>query len=534
MNRSDSERISGVLEDMGYTPSDDENDPDVVIKGIVACSVRQKAIDRVYGRIRNWNRSKSVRPAISFVTGCILEADRDKFLKLFDLVFPVTQLTELPDMIRQYGVPVPSGKSGDLDGTLDGADALDGEEVLSPELKRMLPFWNLTPLYSSEAEAFVPIQNGCNKFCSFCAVPYTRGREVSRPSSDILKEVEALVEGGCKAITLLGQNVNSYGLDRPDSELSFPGLMRKVGELGKRSGREFLVYFTSPHPRDITVELLEVMAEYPVLAKWVHLPLQSGDDAVLKRMNRRHSMERYRKVVADFRRILPDAALFTDIIVGFSGETELQFQSTLEAMREFRYDMAYIARYSPRPGAASSRWEDDVPPAEKERRFRILSEVLQQEAEPHNRSKVGKVFRVLLTAPARRKGWLSGYTEGRIPVYVQADPSYLGQFVNVKITSARPLSVEGTLAGPAAKAGKAALKAAGTDSTGPRGGTGQSSGTGQNTAGKAALEAAGTDSTGPRSTGQSAAGKAALEVAGTDSTAGLPGVPGRPAVCGEL
>ncbi len=444
MNRSDSERIRGVLEGMGYEPSGDENDPDVVVKGIVACSVRQKAIDRVYGRIRNWNREKSLRPVLTFVTGCILEADKVKFLKLFDLVFSIDCLPELPDMIRQYGVPLP----GSVPGGSHAGSAESGAEGGSPErktalLERMQPFWDLKPRYTSAVEAYIPIQNGCNKFCSFCAVPYTRGREVSRSSDDILKELEALVESGCKSITLLGQNVNSYGLDRPRDELSFPQLMERAGELGRRSGREFLLYFTSPHPRDITVELLEVMAEYPVLAKWVHLPLQSGDDDVLKRMNRNHSMERYRQVVADIRRILPGVSLFTDIIVGFTGETERQFQATLEAMKEFRYDMAYIARYSPRPGAASSRWPDDVPAEEKERRFRVLSTVLQEVAAPVNQQKKGEVLRVLTTDYARKEGYLSGYTEGRIPVYVKAGDMTPGNYVDVRVTGARPLSLEG-------------------------------------------------------------------------------------------
>ncbi len=289
----------------------------------------------------------------------------------------------------------------------------------------------------------MPIQNGCDKFCTFCAVPYTRGREVSRPSAEILDEIRYLVDNECKSITLLGQNVNSYGLDKKGEELSFPELMRAVGEIGRESGKEFRTYFTSPHPRDITRNLLEVMAEFEVLADWIHLPLQSGDDKVLLKMNRNHSMDLYRTVVNDIRSILPEAALFTDIIVGFNGESEEQFEHTIKAMREFKYDMAYIARYSPRPGAVSARWDDDVTREEKERRFRKLSDILLEIAAPLNLRRVGTVERVLVTGEDRKEGFLSGYTEGRIPVRLAAAGVRIGDFVDVEIISARPLSIEG-------------------------------------------------------------------------------------------
>ncbi len=425
MNKSDTERIRTVLSGMGYTEAFKEDDDDIVLRGIVACSVRQKAIDRVYGKIHKWNKTKDTKSLITFLSGCVLPADKKKFLKLFDLVFSIDQLPALPEMIRQYGVTTQSGIPGGS--------------------QRIEEFWNVKPSYSSRIEAYVPIQNGCNKFCSFCAVPYTRGREVSRPSEDILSEVQSLVAGNCKSITLLGQNVNSYGLDRPNAELTFPQLMRGIGELGQQGNRDFWVFFTSPHPRDMTRELLEVMARYPVLARWIHLPLQSGDDEVLRKMNRKHTMEQYRTVVKDIRRILPDSTLFTDIIVGFTDENEEQFQATANAMREFQYDMAYIARYSMRPGAKSADWEDNVSPEEKLRRFHILSSLLIDIAEPVRKARVGKVFRVLVTEKDRKPGFYSGYTEGRIPVRVNAEGVATGEFAQVKITGARPLSMEGVV-----------------------------------------------------------------------------------------
>lgn len=463
MNRSDTERIRTVLNGMGYIEAEDDKDPDISVKGIVACSVRQKAIDRVYGRIRNWNLLKNEQPTLTFISGCVLPADREKFLKMFDLVFPIDQLPELPDMIRQYGVPTPAsvrqgGQSfTESDDKNAGTSKPENPTVIPFEIgapepgkpgreearDRIESFWKVKPSYGSVVEAYVPIQNGCDKFCTFCAVPYTRGREVSRPSDDILREVRELVENGCKSITLLGQNVNSYGLDNKGEELSFPELMKAVGEIGLETDKEFWTYFTSPHPRDITTELLEVMAEYKVLANWIHLPLQSGDDKVLLKMNRNHSMDRYRSVVNDIRSILPEAALFTDIIVGFNGETEDQFEHTAEAMREFQYDMAYIAQYSPRPGAASERWNDDVEREEKERRFRYLSDILVEVARPLNAGRIGTVERILITGTDRKEGFLSGYNEGRIPVRLAADGVKIGDFVDVEITSARPLSIEG-------------------------------------------------------------------------------------------
>ncbi|WP_455383266.1 MiaB/RimO family radical SAM methylthiotransferase [Salinispira pacifica] len=311
---------------------------------------------------------------------------------------------------------------------------------------RKSDYWKIAPHYSSGFEAFVPIQNGCDKFCTFCAVPYTRGREVSRSSAEILAEVEQLVDAGYRSITLLGQNVNSYGLDRNGGEISFAELLTRIGEFGERSGRRFWVYFTSPHPRDMTEEVLEVIARHDCLAKQIHLPIQSGDDKVLIKMNRNYRVDHYRKVVANIRRLLPNATLFTDIIVGFSGETEEQFEATRAAMREFRYNMAYIATYSPRPGAASSRWDDDVAHEEKKRRYHELSAELQTTSIEHNRKLIGRRVTVLVQGRDRKEGHLTGKTEGLLIVrFPSTDGSLIGRFVEVEITSCAPLSLSGRL-----------------------------------------------------------------------------------------
>jgi tRNA-2-methylthio-N6-dimethylallyladenosine synthase len=477
MNQSDAERIRTKLEELGYERSDHEEDADIL--GVVACSVRQKAIDKVYSKIHKWNEWKNGRNLLTFVSGCMLPEDREKFLKRFDLVFTINELPHLSDMIRQYGVVTPAGlraggagphehrgenreapeaRVGSTSGNAPGATAMEAVPTAPRLFTPAIPagphgvtedirdgFWHVKPTYTSSFEAYVPIQNGCDKFCTFCAVPYTRGREVSRPSDDVLREVEELVRQGYRSITLLGQNVNSYGLDRRSSEISFSELLAAIGRMTR--GEDLWVYFTSPHPRDMTDDVLETIAEFPTLARQIHLPIQSGDDKVLIRMNRNYRLSGYRRVVESIRTILPEATLFTDIIVGFSGETEEQFQRTLAAMEEFRYNMAYIAMYSPRPGAASSRWADDVSQDEKKRRLRLLTEVLQRTAGEQNERLLGRTVPVLVDGHDRQPGFLSAKTEGRIPVRIP-DPGYplIGSFTRVRVTSVRPLSIYGELA----------------------------------------------------------------------------------------
>ena len=360
----------------------------------------------------------------------MLPEDHEKFLKLFDITFQMKDLPGLPEMISRYGVTTPAHIKPGID----------------PYNENIEEFWNVKPSYQSEFEAFIPIQNGCDKFCTFCAVPYTRGREVSRPSKDILAELAVLVSQGYKSVTLLGQNVNSYGLDKKGEEILFPELLRQAGELGIRMKKEFWVYFTSPHPRDMTDEVIEVIAKYPVLAKQIHLPMQSGDDRVLIRMNRKHNMEKYRQIVSAIRSLIPDATIFTDIIVGFTGETEEQFENTRRALEEFKFNMSYSAIYSPRPGATSHRWADDVPLEEKKRRLHVLTEELRKHNRLTNSSLVGKTVRALVRGADRKPGFLSALTEGKLIVrFPKENESLTGSFVDLKITAASDFSMEGEL-----------------------------------------------------------------------------------------
>ena len=448
MNQSDTERVKTILQGMGFMPTDNEDE--ATLLGIIACSVRQKGIDKVYSRIMKWNEMKDRKNCITFVSGCILPADRERFLKLFDLVFTMNDLPDLPDMIRQYGIVVPTNPQPNFEIEYQEikrplAPLFHKNDKINPSAN-MDRFWVIEPDHISDFEAFIPIQNGCNKFCTYCAVPYTRGREVSRKSEDILTELKELVQKDYKLITLLGQNVNSYGLDKKGEEINFAELLRRIGEYGNSVDKEFWVYFTSPHPRDMSDEVIEVISQYKCLAKQIHLPIQSGDNAMLDRMNRKHTIDDYRHIIHTIRRLIPEATIFTDIIVGFTGETEEEFENSRKAMEEFKYNMAYIAQYSVRPGAVASTWADDVPKAIKKKRYHILTDELMKHSLVYNQGLVGKTLKVIVNGFDRNKSYLTGYTEGKIVIRFKSnDKNLIGKIVKVEVTSATPLSIEGNL-----------------------------------------------------------------------------------------
>jgi tRNA-2-methylthio-N6-dimethylallyladenosine synthase len=455
MNISDSERLTTVLEGMGYAPAQREEEADLL--GVIACSVRQKAIDKVYMKIHKWNRMKEKKAVVTFLTGCVLPADREKFLKLFDLVFTTNEIPSLPEMLSQYGVVTPftlqGGKKGAVPEPEKGAAfpslvTIAREKGREEDRSILDRLWEIAPTFHSPFEAFVPIQNGCDKFCTYCAVPFTRGREVSRPSEEVLAETETLLERGYKSITLLGQNVNSYGLDKKSRELTFAGLLEEIGQRADATGRRVWIYFTSPHPRDMGRDVTDVIARHDSLAKQIHLPLQSGDDEILQRMNRKHTVDDYRAILRYIREKLPSATLFTDIITGFPGETEEQFENTRRVLQEMAFNMAYIAVYSPRPGTKSARWKDDVPMKVKKERLHRLTEVLEEGALAANRRMLDRTLPVLVTGKDRKDRYLSGHTEGRIPVRFSVpggDTSLIGHFVTLRITSVTPFSMEGEL-----------------------------------------------------------------------------------------
>ena len=406
-NRADAERIAGVLESIGYTPADSEEDATVI--GMVACSIRQSAIDRVYSKIHKWNKRKNSEQLITFISGCILPADEKKFLELFDLVVKLEDVKDMPNMLKQYGVSAPQN------------------------------FWDINPRRGSHFKALIPIQNGCDKFCTYCAVPYTRGREVSRSSVEIITEVERLISQGYKQITLLGQNVNSYGLDN-EEEMSFAELLDAIGSLCDAAEHKMWVHYTSPHPRDMNKDVYEVQAKYTSLANYLNLPLQSGDNDVLRRMNRRYTVEQFMEKLDMAREYMPEITVSTDVIVGFSGESEEQFQRTVAALQKGHFDLAFIARYSPRPGAVSEqRFVDDVEKAVKKRRDEELTEVLRGTAQTNNKKLVGSTIPVLVEHKSRKAGKMLGRTEGLKSVeFDSEDESLIGEFIEMKIVDCDP------------------------------------------------------------------------------------------------
>ncbi len=463
MNISDGERVRTVLHEMNMEETQDETQAQLL--GIMACSVRQKAIDSVYSTVHKWNKWKNAKSVFTFISGCILPADREKFLKKFDLLFAINELPHLQRLLTNYGIPseisTQSYTNEENMRNIEIPDEINKTQIArapyitpnrrdknSDDLAR--GFWKYQPSYTSSFRAFVTIQNGCDKFCTFCAVPYTRGREVSRASSEILAEIHMLMQRGYKSITLLGQNVNSYGYDMGSKELNFAQLLARIGNMAQEMQHKCWVYFTSPHPRDMGRDVLETIAHYEVLAKHIHLPLQSGDDKLLMKMNRNHSMVRYEKIMRDIWQLLPEAAIFTDIIVGFCGESRAQFENTKKAMQRYNYAMAYIAMYSPRIGAASARWTDDIALEEKKSRYHELSQVLQETSRAHCTRYIGKTIPVLVENFSRKHDALRAHTEGKIPVYIpipramnyEMAKKIIGTFCSVKINEVQSLSMK--------------------------------------------------------------------------------------------
>jgi tRNA-2-methylthio-N6-dimethylallyladenosine synthase len=308
MNKSDSERLASQLEKKGYRPAATIGRADLAV--INACSVRQSAVHRINSKIKQLKEQKKK----IFLTGCILEKDRKEWEKQVDRILPFAGL----------------------------------------EIK---------PKYSIPTKAFVPIMTGCNNFCSYCVVPYVRGREYSRPAEKIIRQIKCLVKNGCKEITLLGQNVNSY-----QGKVNFPELLRLICRI---SG-DFQIKFMTSHPKDMSDKLIKVIAESDKIAKEIHLPVQSGDNRILKKMNRGYTAAEYKKLAQKIRKKIPQVELSTDIIVGFPGETKKQFANTVKLLKEICFSQIYAAAYSPRSGAAASKLKDDVLAKEKKRRKKIV------------------------------------------------------------------------------------------------------------------------------------------------------------------
>lgn len=442
MNYSDSERVSAVLENMGYTKADVPEDSDLYIFN--TCSIRQKGEDRVYGQLRTLGVLKKANPRLLVgITGCMVRTSssrnsekerKDELLRrlgTLDFVFRITDTPKLGEILEEAEPRLELPE-------FSGADVND--------------YLTIKPQYTSHFQAFVPIQIGCDKYCTYCIVPYSRGREKSRMMKDIFAECEALVERGCKEITLVGQTVNSYGksfLDKKNGQWEqfedpFVALLEQIDRLHAK-GLDRL-RFTSPHPRDYTDTLIQAHARLKTLTPHFHLPVQAGDNETLKKMNRQYTVEHYEELVRKIRAALPEASITTDIIVGFCGETAEQFENTSRLFERVRWDMAYLARYSPRPGTTSfMAWKDDVPREEKARRWHRLNDILEQCSLDYHRNMEGKTVRVLVEKFDEKTGECEGKNRENKVVQFQGSPEFVGTIVPVRITKGLQWLAKGEL-----------------------------------------------------------------------------------------
>jgi len=434
MNRSDSERIALVLEKMGYKKTSQIEGIDLLVVNM--CSVRQSAVDRVYGNIRNFKKLKN-KNLKTILTGCIIEADLKKFKDHFDYILSIKALPYWPEILNPAGEQVPYGAGKEK--------YFYYPEPRNEKFNKKLDanYLKEQPKYSNNFSAFVPIMTGCNNFCTFCVVPYVRGPEISRKAKEIVSETENLIKNNFKEIWLLGQNVNSY----KDRNVNFPKLLKQINNIRGN----FWIRFTSSHPKDLSDELINAMVECEKVTEYLNLPVQSGDNEILKKMNRPYTIEKYKEIIEKIREKIPDIALSTDVIVGFPGETKKQFENTANLFKEVKYDMAYIAKYSPRPGTAAAKFEDNVSPQEKERRWRILSGILKQTALENNKKYIGKEVEVIVEKQKTRNKKQVYFGKTRTYKTIKSQVSSLklqdlvGHFTKVKITDCSPWGLKGIL-----------------------------------------------------------------------------------------
>ena len=423
MNVADSEVVASVMQMAGYETTESLNDADAVL--LNTCSVRDNAEQKIYNRLEALNALRRQRGKLIIgVLGCMAERVKEELLECHhcDLVAGPDAYLSLPDLIAQ---------------------AETGHKAINIELSTTETYKDVVPqrLHTARVGGFVSIMRGCNNFCHYCIVPYTRGRERSRDVESILREVRDLRDRGFKEVTLLGQNVNSYSLpDNPDTP-DFPALLRRVAH----ETPEMRIRFTTSHPKDMSDETLRVIAEEPNVCKHIHLPVQSGSDRILKLMNRKYPREWYLDRVAAIRRIIPDCGLSTDIFVGYHSETEDDHQMSLDLMREVSYDSAFMFKYSERPGTyASKHLPDDVPEEVKIRRLNELIQLQTELSAQQNKKDEGCEFDVLLESFAKRsREQLMGRTEQNKAVVIAKGIHHIGETVRVKITGSTSATLFG-------------------------------------------------------------------------------------------
>jgi tRNA-2-methylthio-N6-dimethylallyladenosine synthase len=433
MNVYDSERIGEALGASGYALTDSADDADLVI--LNTCHIREKAAEKVYselGRVRagKLRRARDGLGTIVAVAGCVAQAEGAEIIRrapVVDLVIGPQSYHRLPALLAS----VEAGATGIVETEFPEEDKFDH-----------LPGRGMPAGVRRQPTAFLTVQEGCDKFCTFCVVPYTRGAEVSRPAAAIVDEARRLVSQGVRELTLLGQNVNAYHGAGTDGKSW--SLARLIGELARIDGLERLRYTTS-HPRDMSDDLIEAHALEPKLMPYLHLPFQAGADRILAAMNRKHTGAEYLSLVARLRAARPDLALSTDIIVGFPGETEEEFEDTLAIVREVGFAHAFSFKYSPRPGTPASTMDGQVPEEVKSERLMRLQALLDEQQAAFAGKLVGRTVPVLFERAGRNPGQLVGRSPYLQPVHAQAGPEWLGRIASTEIVTAGPNSLAGVI-----------------------------------------------------------------------------------------
>ena len=422
-NYRDEEIISGILTKAGFLKANDEN-ADIII--LNTCAVRENAEDKVFGKIGELKAIKAKnKNAIISICGCMVQQIHiiNKILDIYkhvDLIFGTHNITDLPKLLDEI--------------------ILKRNKIVDVKSQPSLIEENLPSTRLSSFKAFVNISYGCDKFCTYCIVPYTRGKERSRKMEDILNECRELKEAGYQEVTLLGQNVNAYGKDFKDGT-TFAKLLEEVAKLNIPRIR-----FLTSHPWDFKEEMIDVIAKYDNIMKYIHLPVQSGSSEILKLMGRRYTSDQYKQLVTLIRSKIKDVYLSTDIIVGFPNETEEQFQETLEMVKFAQYDSAFTFIYSPRNNTPAAKMVDNVTREEKSSRFKRLVAELEKSVSASSMAMVGKTFKVLVEGASEKdNSMLSGYTEGNKLVHFKGDLSLVGKIVDVKIIASHTYSLIGEL-----------------------------------------------------------------------------------------
>ncbi len=429
MNEHDSETIAGMLQEKGCVETMSRDDSDITI--INTCSVRENADKRFFGTLGQLKKLKEKNPEyVACVCGCmmqqqhIIDTIKSKY-PWVDIIFGTHNIHRFPELLEK----VYSEKKKIAETFEDSDQIVEG-----------LPAKRLY-----KHKSFVNIMYGCNNFCTYCIVPYTRGREKSRKPEDIVREITGLVADGVKEVTLLGQNVNSYrGAVESGSECDFADLIYMINDI---EGLERIRFMTS-HPKDLSDKLIQAFVDCDKLCNYIHLPVQAGSDRVLRRMNRKYTREKYLEVVERLRKAVPDIAISTDIIVGFPGETEEDFEETLSLVRSVKYDSAFTFLYSVRQGTPAAEYEDQIPEEVKHQRFDRLVDAVNADSAEKNAAYKGRIERVLVEGVSKKnENTLTGRTEGFKLVDFEGGRELIGQMVNVEITEGKTFSLTGKIVG---------------------------------------------------------------------------------------